>query len=206
VDGNGLLASAPRNAGISVLLTAGGSIYVELSSAEGCPATCAKRVMLSRGGGASWSVVAPSFAGHPVVLLAADEYSRTLFGRVLLNAAESVGDWVYVRSTDEGATWRALPAVPAGLAPFNLLAAPDDTLYGELYELDGAAGGAALLGIHRLAPGSKSWTYVAPYPDDAGGPLHVAWDEHGHPVALWGGALQPIDYARVRLGLEHHTA
>jgi hypothetical protein len=206
VDPHALYPGGAPDSAISALLAMRSTLAVSFVSDPSCRPGC-DRVMAIGRDGASWSLATPAFAGHPVQLLAASGDGTILFGQTVQDAAASAGSRAYFRSTDSGATWQALPSLPRGLIALTMLAAPDGTLFAELYSSDGPVGTTTTRGIYKLAPLATAWTYRAPYPEDAGGPVAVAWDARGHPLALWGEAIQQSTQGgvEVRIGLEYHT-
>jgi hypothetical protein len=206
VNAGALFAGAPVGATIDGLIAGDGAIYALLQAPITCVQDCAQ-VIGSVDDGASWTLIAPMDAGRPVRLLQMQSSSpqgTTLYGQVFLNAG--AGARLYVRSTDGGASWEALPAFPDQLIAVDMLQVPDGTLYTELYPAPSAhtATGGAGPGVYRLALGERHWTFVANFPGNAAGPLVVACGANGRPVALWGGAHAPTSAGPVA-GLQRHT-
>jgi hypothetical protein len=200
-----LFAGAPVGATISGLIAGDGAIYALLQAPSSCIQTCAQ-VMRSVDDGASWTFDTPMDAGRQVTLLQfqSSPNGMTLYGQVFLNAEADAR--LYVRSTDGGQTWEALPAFPGQLVATDMLQEPNGTLYTELYPpptTNNATGGTSP-GVYRLAPGERLWTLVANFPGNRSGTLVVACGADGHPVALWGGAHAPTSDGPVA-GLQRHT-
>ncbi|HEY7341110.1 MAG TPA: hypothetical protein VH591_09535 [Ktedonobacterales bacterium] len=130
--------------------------------------------------GVSWTKVTPTYQGHAI------NPEALVSGAPMLgyDALASEGPNVYpiVRSSDGGASWQALPSVPAGLqANTDAVESPDGTVY---VTCIGVSSGQA--GIYKLMPGASQWSLVSPI---APGTLFlhsVIWDTNGHPVAVWG--------------------
>jgi hypothetical protein len=205
VNAAALFAGAPVGATIGGLITGDGAIYVLLQAPITCLQDCTQ-VMGSVDDGASWTLIAPMDAGRPVSLLQLQSSPRgtTLYGQVFLNA--DAGARLYVRSTDGGASWEALPAFPDQLVAVDMLQGLNGTLYTELYPPGPAnsATGGADPGVYRLAPGERHWTFVSNFPGNAAGPLVVACGADGRPVALWGVAHPPTSAGPVA-GLQRHA-
>jgi hypothetical protein len=203
VDQDGLYAGAPLNAGIDVMVATRTALYVDLTYRAICPEICA-RVMRSADDGATWSPFAPSFRGHTVYLLPASRSGADLFGQIYLSP--DLIATTYVRSTDGGVTWTALPAFPGHLDVYTFLEAPDGTHYADLHVGPAAANGAPVqTGIYTLRRGAAAWSYTAPEPGGSDGPLTLAWDAQGRPFALWGPALRHAQVDQLNPGLERHA-
>lgn len=194
-----LFAGAPADAGINSLYATSTTLYIEMGSRKSCPPTCSW-FMQSRDKGASWSPFEPMFQGQPVFLLTTGADGRTLLGQTVHYDAPY--SRIYRRSTDGGATWSALAPKPVELAARPIFEAPDGSIYAE-FDKDAAdpaitQSPSATVGIYALAPGAAAWRYVSPLP--AGGWFIIAWDEGGHPSALWG----PVDTNALVPGMERH--
>ncbi len=194
-----LFAGVPADTRISGLLATSTTLYLLLFSQMQCPPTCSW-VMQSQDQGTSWSRFAPTVQGQSVGLMAAGADGRTLLGQTVHH--DPPYSRVYLRSTDSGTTWQALAAKPDKLFADPMYEAPDGAIYAA-FEKDStdptaAQGASAAPGIYALAPGALAWRYVAPTPPR--GSFTVAWDEHGHPIALWGN----VDYSDLIPGLESH--
>lgn len=204
VGQNGLFANEPAYANINTLLGLGDALYVEFDCGLGCPEQFLT-VMRTRDHGASWSPFAPALQGVAIYLAAAGTDGRTLIGEEAQNAPQSVSSRTYVRSVDGGMTWQPLPAFSGTLVPLDLAAAPDGTLYAELWDVKGSPESAAQAGIYRLAERGTGWTRVAPFPGAASGPVMLSWDTAGHPRSLWGEAQQQSYPGQVVSGIEFHA-
>jgi hypothetical protein len=205
-DEESLFIGSPAGATIDDMLGSGDTVYVTVDAPRGCTQTCS-RVMRSADFGMSWTLLALSDAGLPVRLLPSQTSPQgaTLFGQVYLNATTS--GRLYVQSTDGGASWQALPAFPGVQMAEGIVQTPDGTIYAALAHLAGdSATSKAAPGIYRLRPGDSRWAFAAALPANPAapaGPLCVAWDKHGVPVALWGAGAAVGSEAVT--GLEYHT-
>jgi hypothetical protein len=197
-------AGVPAGAVIGQLFAAATALYLGLSPRAECPPACVG-LLRSDDDGATWTPFAPTYAGRPVAPLGASVGGAVLFGRSVADAGGPAPGAPLLRSTDGGATWRALPAAPARTAALRLVATPDGAVYAELYDTGDPSSAASRAGLYRLPPPASGWSYVAPLPEDVGGPLVVAWDgASGAPVGLWAGAHLQFGFGQVRLGIEYH--
>jgi hypothetical protein len=132
--------------------------------------------------GATWTVFQPRYHGQPVYLL--DQSVSIADGYTLLAQiypGQNGTTRLYLRSTDGGATWIPLPALPGNLVMTTVASTPSGVLYSETWSVDVAT---ATLGIYRLAPGTRAWVLVGALPE-SGVDLVVSWDAQGNPLALW---------------------
>ena len=132
--------------------------------------------------GVTWSKVSPTYQGNAI------NPTGLVPGAPMLgyDARSANGPNIYpmVRSSDGGASWQALPTVPAGMmANGDAVETPDGTVYVTCF---GANSGG--VGIYKLTPGVSQWTLVSPLaPGSLSLHLHTAtWDASGHPVTVWG--------------------
>ena len=202
VQRNGLFRGAPSDAGINQLFGTSRALYVVLSSQTSCFTVCTW-VLASADGGASWARYTPTFQGHVINLMSQSIDGQTLFGSYFDNPAQAAREYVY--SPDSGSTWRQLTPLPPQSIASNMLASPDGTFYAVLDTDPAALSGTILPGVYRLTPDARSWTYVAPPLDDAGGQIVLSWDAAGRPIALWGNILANIGDG-IRPGLQSHPA
>ncbi len=204
-DTSGLFAGEPAGATIGGLLGAGRSVLAIVDLTRACATSCS-RIFRSDDYGVSWREFSPEDAGRPVALLGLQSSpgSSALFGQVFLDATANAV--LYVRSNDGGASWQALPALPGQTLIVQAVQTVDGTLYAELSRLRTSPADTrdTRPGIYRLENGGTTWTYVAEFPADAGGPLDVACGENGHPATLWGDAKPGTD--GLPIGLEYHAA
>jgi hypothetical protein len=97
----------------------------------------------------------------------------------------------------------ACPPLPdAELVAIDLVQTPSGYIYANVWS--SAKSQSAQLGVYTLAPGGRSWRFVAPYPVENDITVVVAWDTRGQPLALWGVAAEP-DRLGVSLGLMRHA-
>ncbi len=177
-----LFAGASADASINTLYATSTTLYIEMSS-QSCQPACSW-FMQSRDQGVSWSPFMPVFQGQPVALLATGADGRTLLGQAV--HYDLPYSRTYLRSIDGGATWSALAPKPAELAAEQMYETPDGSVYAA-FEQDMADPAfnqttSALPGIYVL--GAAAWAYIVPIP--MAGWFMVAWDNAGHPSALWG--------------------
>ncbi len=190
-----LFAGVRGDPTITELLATSATLYALVGSQPDAKNCC--WFMQSRDDGASWSPFNPKFQGQPVFLLrgtGAD--GKTLLGAIAPDETDPTNR-VYLRSTDGGATWSALPPHPEGLLGSLMWATPDGATYAA-FDQRFSGTGQTLYGIYKATPGAAGWGYVASEPP--GGLLAVAWDAAGHPAALWG----RVDAQDVTSGLERH--
>lgn len=159
-------------AAIGKVFALGASIYVELFPA-GCAGSYFCALAKTTDGGASWRLVTLRYRQQAVDLLAAGGTSL-----IVGTPGGAIQHAQIARTTNDGTTWQALPANPAGLAYYPVA---DGTVF--LTDLDSGA-------LRRLAPGKQQWQPVVPAPvalptslDD--GSLTFQVDSNGHPVAVW---------------------
>jgi hypothetical protein len=201
VDQNGLFDGAPANASIATLIGTATGLYVVLTLGSQCTQYCSP-VMRSSDLGRSWSPFLPTYHGATIQLLegATSGDGVSLFGALPFDATSSA---TYLRSTDGGVSWVPLPAMPGHYGAFDLTQAPDGALYAAIWNCCGSSENVPQ-GIYRMPAGAAQWTYAAVFPGASGGPLDLATDADGHPLALWGGAHSP-SADRVQPGLETHA-
>ncbi len=130
--------------------------------------------------GVSWSKVTPAYQGNAI------NATTLVSGAPMLgyDARSIDGPNVYpmVRSSDGGASWQALPPVPAGFqANTDAVETPDGTIY---VTFVGTTSFQA--GIFKLMPGASQWTLVSPLIPGSLFLNTVIWDASGHPVSVWG--------------------
>ncbi len=191
VQQNGLFAGAPSDAGINDLFGTQTTLYVDLYSQSQCGGSgdnC-RRIMWTHDNGASWSQFTGQFQGRRIYPLQFQASGgRSLFG-VALDPTDPTGEArTYLRSEDDGVTWRPLVSPPQSLYIGQIVQVPDGTTYADLGPFPGAD--SVQPGIYALATSATSWRFVAP---DPGGyeSISVTWNEQGHALALWGGATLP---------------
>lgn len=130
--------------------------------------------------GVSWTKVTPTYQGNAI------NATTVIPGAPMLgyDARSIEGPNVYpmVRSSDGGASWQALPSVPAGFqANTDAVETPDGTVYVTF------VGTTSLqVGIFKLMPGASQWALVSPLVPGTFFLNTVIWDASGHPVTVWG--------------------
>jgi hypothetical protein len=140
-------------------------------------AQMSETTLRSADGGKTWARVAFSAGGSRIHLLTMTPDGQTLVG-VYDGAPTQLA-----LSTDNGQSWRKLPAGPAGVPSFNyLLVAPDGTL---------AAASSRLSLVDNRDPqcyvlpaGATAWTTPFTLPANAF-PQALAIGANGRPTALW---------------------
>lgn len=214
VTQHALFPGQPPDGGVATIIGVASALYMVLRSRTNCPPSCMD-VERTTDGGLTWERLALSFAGASVSLLPGAT-SDLLFGRVATNTPDPGAEYVY--STNAGASWVALTALPVLLAIRDILRAPDGTLFALLdAPTDGDFEDEGQPGIYALAPGGGSWRFVASFssgalsnweitgPFEASGPsIALAWDGSGHATTLWGAAHQQTADG-IQPGLEYHA-
>jgi hypothetical protein len=203
VGQHGLFAGEPQDTGINRLIGVGGTLYVTFDCGSGCPVE-STHMMRSGDGGATWSLFAPTFRGRAVFLVEARPAAAGLLGFLQPGPATPGPNSDYVRSTDMGLTWQSLPPIPGGMGLFDIVSAPDGTVYAAFWDCCGPPPATAPPGIYKLAPGAIMWAFLGPFPGNAGGPITISWNAAGHPLALWGGAYPQTKASATTPGIERH--
>jgi hypothetical protein len=136
--------------------------------------------------GSEFTTVSPAYQGDPISLLAASAGGKTLLGYSAPSSA-SAKPTALLSSTDDGASWRMLPAFPA--AQFccfvdYIYGALDGSVVAEAQIYHPDSGNYQATGIFALRPGAGAWVYIASPP--AGSViLTISSDASGRPVAAW---------------------
>ncbi len=204
LDTKPLFAGLPASARINVLIPAARVLYVQLDrQTPDCSPDCFT-LRRTSDGGATWQDYTPQLDGKPLYLLSGfglHDNNASLFAAYDLSGDRAIQG--YARSTDGGATWASLPALPnAELTALDLVQTPSGAIYAAVWSFTDPS--SAQLGVYALAPGSKRWRFVAPYSIEQNSSLVVAWDTLGQPAALWGPAAEPHSLG-VSLGLMRHA-
>jgi hypothetical protein len=206
LDTRPLFGGLPAGARINTLISAAQALYVQVDySATDCSNSPDCYIFRrTSDGGATWRNYAPTLAGKPLYLL--DDFGLQNGNRVIFAGYDLSSDGRiqrYVRSTDGGETWASLPPLPdAELGAIDLVQTPSGYIYANVWS--SAKSQSAQLGVYALAPGGRSWRFVAPYSVENDITVVVARDARGQPLALWGPATQP-NRLGVSLGLMRHA-
>jgi hypothetical protein len=190
----GFFAGVHENPAITNLLATSTTLYALVGSLTEAANCC--WFAQGRDNGASWSRFTPKYRGQAVSLMGTGADGRTLLGQIVYPGPPA--SQITLLSADGGATWRTLPPNPGNLIADYLAAAPDGTLYAEFDQNFSNVSNGPPLGIYKAAPGTSAWNYVASSP--GAGWFIVAWDEDGHPTALWGS----VNTAQMLPALERH--
>jgi hypothetical protein len=173
--------------GPMVLQSSGTVVYASIAGTS-CTGYCSTRVR-SSDDGRHWTRFTTTYRGNPLIPTAPQPNTDAIFGWSFMPATSQV---VPLRSDDEGATWRALPAFPVNPDSGGtvLFALPDGSVYAWCF--------APANVVYELSHGATRWHVVAPL--STGIPLAVQVDSSGHAVALWGQGIVPTSAT----GLEYY--
>lgn len=180
------------NASVTKLFTTGTALYVALFP-TGCTATYFCTLAKTTDGGATWHQVSLRYQSQPVDLLAGGP------SLIVGTPSGAIEHAQIARTANDGQSWQAIPATPAGLAYYE---APDGTLM--VTALDSGS-------LYELAPGASHWQLAVTAPmamptsiDD--GLLVFQYNAAGHPVAVWrdAGQDQSNNFAQYP-GLQLHS-
>jgi hypothetical protein len=179
------LSSMPA-ARIAGFYPLGSALFAQLAEWTNSPAPSKTVTITADASGAEFTTVSPVYQGKPVSLLTASADGKTLLGYSAPSAASTTPSTL-LSSTDNGASWRALPALPA--AQFCCFVdyaygALDGSVVAEIQVYRADQGLYQATGIFVLRPGAETWVYDAAPP--AGSViLTISADASGRPVAAW---------------------
>jgi hypothetical protein len=172
----------------TVLMIGGHDVTAYMTLGATNPSPASHEVILrTTDGGLHWAPVSlADSAGQPVSLQQISTDGRTLVGSVGAIGASQT----YVVSTDDGASWRALPKLLRGVALSSVFLAPDGTLIAPLSTATGSPD------VYELLPNAHAWRLLtfAPIAYFLLRTVQwdlVQWDAAGHPIALWSPSMVP---------------
>jgi len=184
-DQNGLLAGVPSNVGL-------GGLYMDIAARDatlyftcGGLAQC-RELWQTPDGGRTWAHAASTFGGVGITIVATAPHGAPLLAfKSVLSGAPVGPPGPLLRSTDGGATWAALPALPPGDLVHGLptFEAPDGSIFLQV-PTDASL---TAYSVYALRPGAAAWTPVVTM-DEANqlfALAAIAWDAAGHPTTLW---------------------
>jgi hypothetical protein len=184
VDQNGLLADLPTGLPIGGLdeMIAGSdtTLFVNLTGPDCQNYTQCKWLWKTSDGGSTWTHIQSTYGADGVGIVSAGNGYVPLIG--LRNISQ--GDPApLLLSTNGGATWTALSALPANahISQWLALRAPDGSIFMQFQT--GPTDQTQT--IYDLPAGASSWTPIVLVDNNKMTLAALSWDSSGHPTALW---------------------